>query len=136
MAGTRSPQKRVAHIEALLGEIGTQTQVASHLVKSVFRAFYDFLTVACLTAGVVMAINGRHRDAVIWGSLGVLLALGWASMKVAVKGVSRMMAVLRKEWNEAPATLAPKKRANALPPSGPKASSRPRPVRPRSVHGH
>lgn len=106
MAGARPPRKRVAHIQAMVGEIGAQAQVASHLVKLTIRAFYDFLAVACLTAGMIMIINGRRRDAAIWGGLGILLALGWLTMKLAVKSLTRMMQLLREEWGQEPTAAA------------------------------
>jgi hypothetical protein len=137
MAGTRSPQKRVAHIQAMAGEIGAQAQIASHLVRLTIRAFYDFLAVACLTAGLIMLVNGRRRDAAIWGGLGILLALGWVAMKLAVKTVTRMMRLLREEWGEGPAATVREKGLDTLRrPQAPKRRPGPAPIRARRLHGH
>ena len=135
MGGTGSAQKRVAHIQALLGEIGTQTQVASHLAKLVFRAFYDFLAVTCLTAGVIMAVNGRHREAVIWGSAGVLLTLGWVLAKLATKGATHAMRLLRGEWDEAPPAVV-RNRPSPQPSLTAIRNSEQVRVKPRGLHGH
>lgn len=134
MGGRRSTQKRVAHIQALLGEIGAQTQVASHLAKLVFQAFYDFFAITCLTAGVIMTVNGRHREAVIWGSLGVLLTLGWVLAKLTTKGATHAMRLLRGEWDKAPAAVVRKKPSPQPSLTAIRNSEQPR-VKPRGLHG-
>jgi uncharacterized membrane protein len=101
--GRRPARRRVARIQVLLAQIGTQLLVAWRLVVAVFRVFYDFFAVACVTATAVVIIDGKPREAFVWGGSGIALALGWVAARLAKRAVARVRRVLRDEWSQAPA---------------------------------
>ena len=104
-AETRSPAERAARIQASLSEIGEQMRLASRLVITVVRVFYDFFIVACLTATAIVIIEHEPFEAFVWGGTGVGLALGWVAAKQAERGVERLRRELREEWSGMPADV-------------------------------
>lgn len=101
----RSPSERATRIQALLAEVGTQMGIASRLVSAVIRMFYDFFTVACLAAAIVIVIWGRPGQALPWGGTGVGLALGWVAAKLTARAVTRWRRALSEEWSRTPPDL-------------------------------
>lgn len=97
----RSPRERAARIRTCLAEISTQMRRASRLITATIRLFYDFFTVACLTAAALIAIARGPREAFVWGGTGVGLALGWVAAVLAKRGVARLSGLLREEWSGA-----------------------------------
>ena len=95
-----TPSARVNHIQELTAEIAAQMQIASHLMTVVFKAAYDFLTAACLVAGVVFLSDGRTSMAEAWGGAGLVLAVIWLSSKGALRVLRSAVLSLRAELAE------------------------------------
>lgn len=104
-APERTPQDRVEHIKEMVGEIGTQQREVMHLVTLTFQALYLFFAFACLTAGVVAEVNGKHSTAVVWGALGIGLAAIWLFVKVLAKSMKKVVRALRDEMARLPDEL-------------------------------
>jgi hypothetical protein len=96
-AGLRIQRRRVEHIQQLMAEIADRQRIVAHLMTITFRAGYYFLTAACLTAGLIGLVSGRHYLATTWGAAGIILVLLWAGLKVAEWAGNRVVAELRKE---------------------------------------
>lgn len=104
-APLRSPQKRVEHIKAMATEIGTQQREVMHLVILTFQALYLFFAFACLTAGVVAEVNGKHSTAVVWGAIGIVLAGIWLFVKVLSKSMKKFVRALKSEMQKLPGEM-------------------------------
>ncbi|MEY9887742.1 hypothetical protein ABIA35_006872 [Catenulispora sp. MAP12-49] len=96
-ADLRIQRRRVEHIQRLTAEIADRQQIVAHLMVTVFRACYYFFTLACLFAGLVGLIRGKHGVGLTWGAAGIVLVLLLVGFKVAKKIGSRVIRELRKE---------------------------------------
>ena len=99
-AGLRVPRERARHIHELTNEIAARERLMSHLLMITGRAFYYFLTAACLTAGIILYANGRHTSGAVWGGVGVALVLAWIGVKVASWVLHRAFDAIRSELAE------------------------------------
>ena len=96
-AGLRIQRRRVEHIQQLMAEIADRQRIVAHLMTTGLRAGYYFLTLACLTAGLIGLANGRRSLVVTWGVAGVVLLVLWVGVKAAERVASRVMLELSKE---------------------------------------
>jgi hypothetical protein len=97
---THAAHDHVEHIQELTGEVGTQLHIASHLMILVVKVAYDFLTVTCLTAGIIFLATGRTNQGAAWGGAGLFLALMWLSTKGVSRVLKKAFGVLAKEMSE------------------------------------
>lgn len=93
-------QRRADRISALAAQIAVQEHIAVKLMVSVVRAFYTFLAVACLVAGLIFLLQGRHQVAAFWGGAGIVLSLIWVTVYGANKVSRRVVRELRSEISE------------------------------------
>lgn len=110
-AGLRIQRRRVEHIHQLMAEIADRQRIAAHLIGTTFRACYYFLTLACLTAGLVGLAEGRRYLVDTWGVAGVVLVVLWVGVKAGERVASRVALALGKEL----ARGLPGKAADAAP---------------------
>lgn len=114
----RNIQRRVERISALAAQISAQEHIAVKLMVTVVRAFYTFFAVACLVAGLVFLLRGRHQAAAIWGGAGIVLSLIWVIAYVGNKVSRRAMRELRDELTEGAGVHLPGRGHHHHPASG------------------
>jgi hypothetical protein len=100
-AGLRIRRRRVDHIHELVAEIAEREHIAAHLLTVTFRVTYYFFTIAFLIAGVVTLAEGRRDVATMWGGAGVGLVVVLLLAKGAGRVLSRAVAELREEFENA-----------------------------------
>jgi hypothetical protein len=96
----RNIHRRVERISALATQIAAEEQIAVKLMISVVRAFFTFFAVACLVAGLVFLLRGRHEAAALWGGAGIVLSLGWVIVYAGAKISKRAIQQVRSELSE------------------------------------
>ncbi|MEY9934986.1 hypothetical protein ABH926_009657 [Catenulispora sp. GP43] len=97
-ADLRVQRRRVEHIRQMTAQIADREHIIVQLMTTVIRAGYYFLTLACLTAGLIGLVRNRHALAVTWGVAGIALVLLWVLVKVSQRVMNRVVRELRKEF--------------------------------------
>lgn len=106
MAG-KSPdpgyQRRLERISLMLSEIAALERDAVNLLTKSIRAFCAFFVSAFLISGLGASIRGNFDNALIFGGIGIALAVAWGSVVAVTRISRRAVQALRDEAGPSPA---------------------------------